>query len=141
MTRVVEERRREHPGRTLHLETEGDLRGHWDTHRLAQLADNLLGSVLHQGAEDSPVTLRAVGAVGGVTLCVQSPRLTVAAEERSSLFEPFRRERSATPEGLGLGLYIARQIAVAHGGKLAVESCSGGGMSFTAWLPREGPGH
>ncbi|QDF00644.1 MULTISPECIES: PAS domain-containing sensor histidine kinase [Myxococcus] len=139
--RVVEERRREHPRRTLHLETEGDLRGHWDTHRLAQLADNLLGSVLHQGGEDSPVTLRVVGAVGGVTLCVKSPGLTVAAEEHSSLFEPFRKERGATPEGLGLGLYLARQIAVAHGGKLAVESCSGGGVSFTAWLPREGPGH
>ncbi|MFP2960453.1 PAS domain-containing protein [Myxococcus sp. 1LA] len=138
--RVVEERRREHPQRGILVEAEGDLRGHWDTGRLAQLADLLLGSVLQQGTDGAPVMLRAAGAVGGVTLSVQGHGLTVAAEEHASLFEPFRKERGAPPEGLGLGLYIARQIALAHGGKLTVESGSGGGVRFTAWLPREGPG-
>ncbi|WP_426755640.1 PAS domain-containing sensor histidine kinase [Myxococcus sp. Y35] len=137
LAHVVEERRRQHPQRTLLVETEGDLRGHWDTSRLAQLADHLLGTVLHQGPVDAPVALRLAGTVGGVTLCVHSHGLKVAAEEHASLFEPFRRERAAPPEGLGLGLYLARQIATAHGGKLAVESCTQGGVRFIAWLPRE----
>ncbi|GHG79089.1 PAS domain S-box protein [Comamonas sp. JC664] len=140
VSRVVEERRRTHPRRALLVELEGDLRGHWDTARLGQLADHLLGNVLQHGQMDAPVTVRLAGSVGGVTLCVHSHGLTVAAEEHSSLFEPFRRERASPPEGLGLGLFLARQIALAHGGKLAVESCAQGGVRFIAWLPRE-PAH
>lgn len=138
--RVVEERRLAHPGRTLQVECEGDLRGRWDAPRLAQLTDNLLGSVLQHGPEDAPVLLRLSGAVGGVTLCVQNDGLVVPAEEHAALFEPFRRGRAASPDGLGLGLYIARQIALAHGGRLTVESRTGGGVRFLVWLPREGGG-
>ncbi|MBZ4420451.1 PAS domain-containing protein [Myxococcus sp. RHSTA-1-4] len=135
--RVVEERRQAHPGRTLLLEKEGDLRGRWDAARLAQLTDNLLGSVLQHGPEDAPVSLRLTGAVGGVTLSVHSDGLVVPAEEHATLFEPFRRGRPASPDGLGLGLYIARQIALAHGGRLTVESRNHGGIRFIVWLPRE----
>lgn len=137
VTRVVEERRQAHPGRSIHLELEGDLRGTWDAPRLAQLADNLLGSVLQHGPEDAPVSLRLTGAVGGVTLTVLNEGLVVPAEEHAALFEPFRRGRPTSPDGLGLGLYIARQIALAHGGRLTVESRTGGGVRFLVWLPRQ----
>jgi len=137
LAHVVEARRQAHPRRTLLVETAGDLRGRWDTARLAQLVDHLLGNVLQQGEAESPVTLRLAGAVGGITLCVHSHGLKVAAEEHAVLFEPFRKERASDPEGLGLGLYLARQIAIAHGGKLAAESCTQGGVRFVAWLPRE----
>ncbi|NMO21948.1 PAS domain S-box protein [Pyxidicoccus fallax] len=136
--RVVAERRQAHPGRTLHLEAEGDLRGRWDAARLAQLTDNLLGSVLQHGPEDAPVALRLAGVVGGVTLSVHNDGLVVPAEEHATLFEPFRRGRPPNPDGLGLGLYIARQIALAHGGRLTVESRTQGGVRFIVWLPREG---
>lgn len=135
---VVEERGQAHPGRTLQLDTEGDLRGQWDAARLAQLTDNLLGSVLQHGPEDTLVALRLTGVVGGVTLTVQNDGLVVPAEEHATLFEPFRRGRPASPDGLGLGLYIARQIALAHGGRLTVESRNQGGVRFIVWLPREG---
>jgi PAS domain S-box-containing protein len=135
--RVVDERRLAHPGRTIQLESEGDLRGRWDAPRLAQLTDNLLGSVLQHGPEDAPVLLRLSGTVGGVTLAVHNDGLVVPAEEHAALFEPFRRGRAASPDGLGLGLYIARQIALAHGGRLTVESRTGGGVRFIVWLPRE----
>jgi PAS domain S-box-containing protein len=137
VTRVVEERRQAHPGRTIDLEMEGDLRGTWDAPRLAQLADNLLGSVLQHGPEDAPVSLRLSGMVGGVTLSVLNDGLVVPAEEHAALFEPFRRGRPTSPDGLGLGLYIARQIALAHGGRLTVESRASGGVRFIVWLPRE----
>jgi PAS domain S-box-containing protein len=140
VTRVVEERRLAHPGRTIHLELEGDLRGTWDGPRLAQLADNLLGNVLQHGPEDVPVSLHLAGTVGGVTLTVVNDGLVVPAEEHAALFEPFRRGRSTHLDGLGLGLYIARQIALAHGGRLTVESRTGGGIRFSVWLPREACG-
>jgi PAS domain S-box-containing protein len=136
--RVVEERRQAHPGRELLLEMEGDLRGRWDASRLAQLTDNLLGSVLQHGSEETPVSVRLTGVVGGVTLSVHNDGLVVPAEEHATLFEPFRRGRPATEDGLGLGLYIARQIALAHGGRLTVESRTLGGVRFIVWLPREG---
>ncbi|WP_163869932.1 PAS domain-containing sensor histidine kinase [Myxococcus eversor] len=137
--RVLEERRQAHPGRTLLMETQGDLRGHWDETRLTQLADTLLGSVLQHSADTTPVLLKLVGAVGGVTLSIRNDSLTVPVEDHATLFEPFRRGRPASAEGLGLGLYIARQVAVAHGGRLTVES-SQGGTRFVVWLPREPPG-
>ncbi|MCP3105174.1 PAS domain-containing protein [Myxococcus sp. K15C18031901] len=134
--RVVEERRQAHPTRPLHLEARGDLRGQWDGGRLAQLADALLGSVLQHTPETSPVVVRLGGAVGGVHLSVDSEALSVPAQEHASLFEPFRRGRPACSEGLGLGLFLARQVAQAHGGRLTVES-SQGGTRFVVWLPRE----
>ncbi|NTX02635.1 PAS domain-containing protein [Myxococcus sp. CA051A] len=137
--RVLDERRQAHPGRTLLMETQGDLRGHWDEARLTQLADTLLGSVLQHSTDTTPVWLKLVGSVGGVTLSIRNDSLTVPVEEHATLFEPFRRGRPASAEGLGLGLYIARQVAVAHGGRLTVES-SQGGTRFVVWLPREPPG-
>ncbi|MBZ4413552.1 PAS domain-containing protein [Myxococcus sp. XM-1-1-1] len=134
--KVLEERRQVHPGRTLLMETQGDLRGHWDAGRITQLADTLLGSVLQHSPEPTPVWLKLVGAVGGVTLSIRNDSLMVPQEEHATLFEPFRRGRPASAEGLGLGLFIARQVAVAHGGRLTVES-SQGGTRFVVWLPRE----
>ncbi|AGC48898.1 sensory box histidine kinase [Myxococcus stipitatus DSM 14675] len=136
--RVMEERRQLHPGRTLLMETQGDLRGHWDPARLSQLADTLLGSVLQHSPDTTPVWLRLVGSVGGVTLAIRNDSLTVPSEDHATLFEPFRRGRPASADGLGLGLYIARQVALAHGGRLTLESFQGG-TRFVVWLPREPP--
>ncbi|HZI10011.1 MAG TPA: PAS domain-containing protein [Myxococcus sp.] len=137
---VVEECRRAHPGRPVKVEAEGDLRGVWDGPRLAQLVDNLLGPALQHGTRpDMPVTVKMAGSVGGVTVAVSSPGWAIPADEHATLFEPFRGSSTANAEGLGLGLFIARQIALAHGGRLTVESCGHGGVRFIVWLPREAP--
>jgi PAS domain S-box-containing protein len=137
---AVEECRRTHPGRPVKVESEGDLRGVWDGPRLTQLVDNLLGPALQHGTRpDTEVTVRLAGSVGGVTLAVHSPGWAIPAAEHATLFEPFRANATFSPEGLGLGLFIARQIALAHGGRLTVESCGDGGVRFTVWLPRQAP--
>ena len=64
----------------------------------------------------------------------------VPLEERATLFEPFKRGKRAHGDGLGLGLYIVRQIATAHGGRVSVESGVGVGTRFVVWLPRDAPG-
>jgi signal transduction histidine kinase len=119
---------------------EGNAEGFWDEGRLAQLLDNLLGNALQHSPPDSPVEVKLAGSRDGVTLSIHNGGNALPPEEHAVLFEPFRRGRRAQGEGLGLGLYIARQIALAHGGRISVESGHGRGTRFTVWLPREAPG-
>jgi signal transduction histidine kinase len=90
--------------------------------------------------EDTPIQVKLVGAMEGLTLTVHNDGPPVPLEERATLFEPFKRGKRATGDGLGLGLYIARQIVVAHGGRISVESGVGLGTRFIVWLPRHAPG-
>ena len=71
---------------------------------------------------------------------VADPGPGVAPEELSSLFERYLMvEPSAQPSGAGLGLPIARAIALAHGGTIDVESRPGTGSTFTLRVPVDGP--
>ncbi|XXF77691.1 ATP-binding protein [Myxococcaceae bacterium GXIMD 01537] len=141
VARAVEEQRLAWPARDIRATSEGDVRGEWDEGRLIQLLDNLLGNALQHSPKDTPVEVRLAGGPDGVTLAVHNEGPPLPSEEHAVLFEPFRRGRRAQGDGLGLGLYIARQIALAHAGRLSVESSFGRGTRFTVWLPRESPGN
>jgi signal transduction histidine kinase len=136
VTRVVEEYRLAHPEHPILPAIEGDLAGHWDETRLAQLLDNLLQNALRHGLTDVPIGLSVKGDSTGVTLVVLNKGPLLPPEEREAIFEPFRRGKRPAGEGLGLGLYIAKQIAVAHGGHISVESRVEHGTSFKVCLPR-----
>jgi PAS domain S-box-containing protein len=140
LERVVEEFQTSHPTRLIVSSVEGDVRGTWDESRLGQLLDNLLGNALQHSPEDTPVEVKLSGAADGITLSVRNEGPPVPMEERASLFEPFKRGKRASGDGLGLGLYIARQIVVAHGGRISVESGVGLGTRFIIWLPLHAPG-
>ncbi|QRN98274.1 PAS domain S-box protein [Archangium violaceum] len=140
LERVVEEFQASHPTRLISPKVEGDVRGNWDETRLGQLLDNLVGNALQHSPEDTPVEVKLAGAPDGIHLSVRNEGPPVPLEERSSLFEPFKRGKRASGDGLGLGLYIARQIVVAHGGRISVESGVGMGTRFLVWLPRHAPG-
>ncbi|HYH98870.1 PAS domain-containing sensor histidine kinase [Hyalangium sp.] len=134
--RVMEEYRLAHPEHPIVPSTEGDLAGHWDEARLAQLLDNLLQNALRHSLKDIPIRLSVKGEASGVTLTVLNKGPLLPPEEREAIFEPFRRGKRPAGEGLGLGLYIAKQIAEAHGGRISVESSAEHGTSFKVWLPR-----
>jgi len=140
LARVVEEFQASHPTRLIVAKVEGDVRGSWDESRLGQLLDNLVGNAVQHSPEDTPVEVKVVGMPDGVTLTVRNEGPPVPLEERATLFEPFKRGKRASGDGLGLGLYIARQIVVAHGGRISVESGVGLGTRFIVWLPRHAPG-
>jgi signal transduction histidine kinase len=96
-----------------------------DHRRLAQLASNLLSNAVTYGASGEPVRVSATAADGTFTLSVANAGEPIAPLVLQSIFEPFTRGTvDADKQGLGLGLYIAHQIAVAHGGNLDVVSTS-----------------
>jgi signal transduction histidine kinase len=136
VARVVEEYRLAHPEHPILPTTEGDLTGHWDEARLAQLLDNLLQNALRHSLTDMPIGLSVKGEPAGITLVILNKGPLLPPEEREAIFEPFRRGKRPAGEGLGLGLYIAKQIAEAHGGRISVESSAERGTSFKVWLPR-----
>ncbi|RKH85466.1 PAS domain-containing sensor histidine kinase [Corallococcus sp. AB045] len=136
--RVLADRQRAHPGRDLRLVTNGDLRGAWDGERLFQLMDSLVGNALHHGPMSSSVVLQLTGRFDGVTVQVHDPDCRVPPEYQGTLFEPFKhRALCSADDGLGLSLFIVRQIALAHGGRISVESGAADGTRFIVWLPRE----
>jgi PAS domain S-box-containing protein len=140
LSRSVEVQQLTWPTRVIRSSVEGDAQGVWDETRMVQLVDNLLGNALQHSPPDSPVEVKLVGAREGVTLSIHNGGNPLPPEEHAVLFEAFRRGRRAQGDGLGLGLFIARQIALAHAGRISVESGHGRGTRFTVWLPREAPG-
>lgn len=135
---VLEELEAAHPGRELLLEAEGDFHGEWDPDRLAQVLGNLGKNALDYGAQGAPVrfTLRDEGDTVRVEVHNEGP--PIPQKRLASIFEPFRRvaEEGGPTSGLGLGLYIVRQIIRSHGGTVEVSSTEEEGTTFTVSLPR-----
>ncbi|WP_075293373.1 GAF domain-containing sensor histidine kinase [Pararhizobium arenae] len=90
--------------------------------RLGQLFSNLLGNAVTHGEEGSPITVEAVTSPEGFKLSVANAGKRIDPSTIERLFRPFERGGEHSVKGLGLGLYIASEIARAHGGKLEVKS-------------------
>jgi signal transduction histidine kinase len=119
------------------VEARGDLHGHWDADRLAQVVSNLVGNGLDHALRPG-VVLSLDGAADVVRIVVENEG-AIEDELLPVLFEPFRGRASGAKgrgKGLGLGLYITRQIIVAHGGTVELARAPHGRITFTVTLPR-----
>jgi PAS domain S-box-containing protein len=129
------------PGREIELATGGDGHGRWDPARMAQVVSNLIGNALTHGARDEPVRVSVGENADELHLAVWNAGTPIPPEQLPSIFEPFcGRTRSDTSHarGLGLGLYIAKQIVAAHGGDIGARSTAAEGTTFTVRVPRQG---
>jgi signal transduction histidine kinase len=109
--------------------------GDWDEFRLEQVVVNLLTNALRYGS-GKPIRVELSQLPGAATIRVTDRGVGIAPEDRGRVFEQFVRvgDRLRAP-GLGLGLYITRQLVEAHGGTISVESTLGEGSTFTVALP------
>ncbi|MHC1668346.1 GAF domain-containing sensor histidine kinase [Stenotrophomonas maltophilia] len=106
-----------------------------DPGRLSQMLANLLTNAVQHGERSLPVTLRVHAASNRLTLDVHNAGC-IAPDRLSTIFNPFSREKGELPRpGLGLGIYIASEIAKSHGGILDVVSSESAGTVFTFRMP------
>ncbi|HJV62074.1 MAG TPA: HAMP domain-containing sensor histidine kinase, partial [Albitalea sp.] len=135
---VVGELQSVHPNRHITVECQGNLMLDADGQRVAQLLSNLIANAFQHSADDSDVQVRATREADAVTIEVHNTGPAIPPALMKRVFAPLSREEGSDSTHLGLGLYIAHQIARAHGGDIAVQSSAGAGTRFTARLPSEG---
>ncbi|PQZ68843.1 hybrid sensor histidine kinase/response regulator [Achromobacter sp. MYb9] len=138
LQRTVEEVQTGYPGRQIECQCGGNLAGAWDAARLSQVFSNLVGNALHHGSRDIPVRIRADGTAADRVAVTVSNGGSISPALLPHLFNPFRGgERHAEGhKGLGLGLFIAQQIVLSHGGRISASSADGL-THFRVDLPRE----
>jgi signal transduction histidine kinase len=128
-------------GSSIQVEAEGTTDGVWDRDRLSQVFSNLLGNALEHSPEGATVHVNLDGrASDRIEVTVQNPG-AIPADVMPEVFEPFRqaRQQRTTGGGLGLGLYITKEIVTAHGGTIDVTSSESAGTRFQVRLPRVAP--
>jgi signal transduction histidine kinase len=114
---------------------DAELLGEWDEFRLEQVVVNLLTNALRYGG-GKPIAVELAQLPGAASIRVSDRGVGIAPEDSARVFEQFVRvgDRLRTP-GLGLGLYITKQLVEAHGGTISVDSTLGEGSTFTVALP------
>lgn len=132
---VVAEMRTRFSGRTIASDIVVESPVSLDPVRVSQLLSNLLSNAITHGRPEGPVVVRVRSVSKGFQLAVGNQGKPIPPEKIASLFQPFTRGgTSGDSAGLGLGLYIASEIAKAHGGTLTVVSTLEG-TRFTLAIP------
>jgi signal transduction histidine kinase len=123
----LDQLRAAHPERRVELEVVGDAQGVWDGRRLQQLLGNLVTNAIKYGASDAPVRVVMTCEETDVSFEVRNRGPAIEGSSLDRIFDPLQRGLNQmktydTDGNLGLGLYIAREIAKAHGGEIAARS-------------------
>lgn len=136
----IEELRAAQPNATIEFAAAGATNGSWDASRIKQVLSNLVINAAKYGDRDGLIRADLRDGGSEVHLSVENTGPSIPKEQMNFLFEPLRRSVSADSqaerESLGLGLFIVRQVALAHGGSVTAES-AGGRTRFTVTLPKK----
>ena len=129
----------EYPAHKIEMQVRGDVpEASADPDRVAQIVDNLLGNAAKYGDPRSPIVVVLEASKREVTMSVTNAGKGIPAEEIPRLFQRFQRTgdaRASRVKGIGLGLYITRELVEAHGGRIHVTSTPGETTTFTFTLP------
>jgi signal transduction histidine kinase len=135
----IQELRAAYPKREVELQCHGETLGAWDVKRVQQLLSNLVVNALTHGTADTAVKVLLTSDPKEVRIKVTNQGLVIDPLLLSEVLQPLKRgsleAELAANDGLGLGLFIASEVAKGHGGRIEVES-SGTETVFTAVLPR-----
>jgi signal transduction histidine kinase len=128
----------------IQVDAKGDVVGFWDGDRIGQLVATLGANACQHGAADGSVVVALDGTSAAAVRIEVSNAGVIPSERFPSIFEPFRPSlgkegRGKGASGLGLGLFIARQIVLAHGGGIDATCGEDGETRFSVDLPRQGP--
>jgi signal transduction histidine kinase len=138
---AIEDANAAHPRAQFDLHATGELMGAFDESRLQQLLTNLAINAAQYGASGSPIIVQIVGEIDRILLTVRNQGAMIPSDALPNLFTSLvqlseKGSDTRPRSSLGLGLYIAKQIAVAHGGDIAVHSDDLNGTVFTVEIPR-----
>lgn len=134
---VIEELAERYPRNQFSLSGDAELKGVWDPDRLRQVTVKLVTNAVRHGLVDGPIDIVMSQDSSGTTFAVHNEvcDAPIPPEKLPGFFEPYRRgEEDRDGAGVGLGLYIVREIVEAHGGRIAVESAATG-TTFRVLLP------
>ena len=139
LSAVVDELHAAYPDRAIALHSTS-IEGVWDRDRLEQVFSNLIGNAIHHGEAGTPITIEAKRSGDMIDIDVHNEGPPIPEGQRETLFSAFRRgdrdSRTPMTAGLGLGLYISRELVLAHGGDLVVvRSTRPEGTTFRVSLP------
>ena len=134
----VDQMQAAYPSRRLEFMVAGDVCGAWDGNRLRQVLSNLITNAVRYGYDGTTIQVAVTGKASEVLLEVRNQGDPIDPATFDLMFDPLRRGEKAAHDaarGLGLGLYISREIARAHDGSIDASSDAGGTV-FRVSLPR-----
>ncbi len=146
-TTLVEEMSLFHPDRSIKLEITGDMQVTWDRSRISQAFGNLITNAIDHGSAEEPIVVKVrEHADNEIIWVIQNAGGVISSAQLRTIFDPAKRfalrpasERKMSDKlNLGLGLYITREIVIAHGGRIEITSTKEDGTIFTIRLPRNG---
>lgn len=130
------------PTRTIEREARGDGSGEWDVARVEYVVTQLVSNALRHGSDAAPVRIEVDGsAADEVRVSVRNAGAAIPEELRARIFDPFQigtRAPGAPRRQIGLGLFVARELVAAHGGKIELRSDDRETV-FEVTLPRHAP--
>jgi signal transduction histidine kinase len=135
VTELLDEFRAVQPDRKVRCELPAHAEGVFDRSKIAQVLSNLIRNAYEYAPKGTPIDITVREKSDSISVDVTNAGPAIADAVQSGLFDPFRPGRKASSNGLGLGLFIAREIAVAHGGTVSFTSKEGA-TRFTVELPR-----